>query len=185
MSVTALVVPVLVSAFLVFIASSVVHMVLPLHRNDLKPIPREDEVLDALRRIDMPSGDYVAPRPASMAAMKEPAFIEKVKRGPIVLMTVTPGGSMSMTKNLTLWFVYLVVVGLFTAAVAVDALAPAAAFSRVLCLVAVVSFMGYALALVQQSIWSSRSWFTTFKSMIDGAIYAVVTGVTFAWLWPH
>src|SRR5437773_12119350 len=110
-SLTSLWLPILVSAVAVFVASSIVHMVLPLHRNDFKAIPREDEVLEALRRFNIPPGDYLAPRPASAADMRSPAFIEKAKKGPIVMMTLSPGGSISMGTNLGLWFVYLLVVG--------------------------------------------------------------------------
>ncbi len=35
-------------------------------------------------------GDYMMPRPSSMAEMQSPAFLEKVKQGPKVVMTVLP-----------------------------------------------------------------------------------------------
>src|SRR6266853_4122633 len=95
-SLTSLWLPILVSAAAVFVASSIVHMVLPFHRNDYKAVPREDEVLDALRRFNIPPGDYIAPRPASPADMRSPAFIEKAKTGPIVMMTTSAGGSISI-----------------------------------------------------------------------------------------
>lgn len=50
---------------------------------------------------------------------------------------------------------------------------------------AIVSFAGYALALWQLSIWYARAWSITIKSTVDGAIYAVLTGAIFAWLWPR
>jgi hypothetical protein len=34
------------------------------------------------------------------------------------------------------------------------------------------------------SIWYRRSWVTTLKATIDGAVFAAVTAATFAWLWP-
>jgi hypothetical protein len=185
MSVAALWLPIVASAVFVFIASSIIHMATPLHRNDLKTVPHEDEVLDALRRLNIPAGDYVAPRPSSMAAMKDPQFIDKVKKGPLLLMTVAHDGSVSMTKNLALWFVYTIVVGILTADVAGAAFMRGADYYDVCNLVARVAFMGYFLALLQNSIWNRRSWLTTFKSMIDGAIYAFITGETFAWLWPR
>jgi hypothetical protein len=47
------------------------------------------------------------------------------------------------------------------------------------------SFMGYALALLQNSIWLRRSWVVTLKACFDGLIYAGLTAGTFGWLWPH
>jgi hypothetical protein len=48
-----------------------------------------------------------------------------------------------------------------------------------------VAFAGYSLALLQNSIWASRSWTVTLKSMFDGLIYALLTAGTFGWLWPR
>ena len=41
-SLTALALPILVAAVLVFLASSVIHMVLPFHRSDWRRLPAED-----------------------------------------------------------------------------------------------------------------------------------------------
>ena len=183
-SLTSLWLPILVSAIAVFVASSILHLVLPFHRNDFKPIPREDEVLEALRRFNIPPGDYLAPRPASAADMRSPAFVEKAKKGPMVMMTISPGGSISIGTNLGMWFVYLLVVGVLTADLTGDALAPGAGVEDVCMFAGTIAFMGYALALLQNSIWSQRNWWTTCKSLIDGLIYATITGQTFGWMWP-
>ena len=52
---------IVLAAFLVFAASSVIHMFLPYHRSDFAPVPSEDGVMEALRRFDIPPGDYVLP----------------------------------------------------------------------------------------------------------------------------
>ena len=65
--------------------------------------------------MKLPPGDYCAPYAGSMEAMKSPAFAEKIARGPVVMMTVKPGGSMSMGAQLAQWFVYSVVISVFAA----------------------------------------------------------------------
>ena len=80
--VISLAVPILVSAVIVFVASSIIHMVLPYHRTDIRKAPKEDELLDALRRLNLPPGDYGAPHAGSPAGMNQPEFIEKMKKGP-------------------------------------------------------------------------------------------------------
>ena len=60
----------------------------------------------ALRPFAIPPGDYMAPRPASRDDMRSPAFAEKMKSGPVVMMTVFPNGPMSMSRNFVLWFAY-------------------------------------------------------------------------------
>jgi hypothetical protein len=182
---TSLIVPILLSAVIVFVASSIIHMVLPLHRNDLKKLPREDEVLDALRRLDIPAGDYAAPHAGSPAAMKDPAFLEKMKRGPLVLMTIAPGQPMSLAKNLVQWFVYSVVVSVFAGYLTGRALGPGASYLQVFRFAGTTAFLGYSLAVAQHSIWYRRNWGTTLKVMFDGLVYGLLTAGTFGWLWPR
>ena len=183
-SMAALWLAILVSAVLVFLASSVIHMASPWHKGDYPRFPRESDVLDALRPIAMPPGDYMMPRPGSMAEMKSPEFVERITRGPVVLMTVFPNGPAAMGGTFVQWFVYLIVVGAFTAYVTATALPPAAPSGQVFRLAFATAFAAYALALWQLSIWYHRSWSTTVKSTFDGLIYACLTAGTFGWLWP-
>lgn len=182
--VLSLIVPILVSAVIVFVVSSLIHMVLPYHRNDFRTVAKEDELLDALRRLNIPPGDYAAPHAASPSAMRDPAFLAKMNKGPVVLMTIVPAGPPSMGRGLLLWFLYSVVVGIFAAYIAGRALGPGAHYLGVFRFVGTAAFMGYSLALLQQSIWFHRGWGTTMKSVFDGLIYALLTAGTFGWLWP-
>jgi hypothetical protein len=177
--------PVLLSAVLVFVASSVIHMVFNWHRNDLQPVPDEDGVMDALRGFGIPPGNYLIPRPESTEVMKSEEFQARAKQGPCLFMTVLrPGNPSDMGKQLGQWFVYCVVVGLLAAYVTGLALGPGAEYMAVFKIASTAAFMGYALAHAQDAIWMSQGWPATFRSMLDGLIYALVTGGTFGWLWP-
>ena len=184
-SVMSLAVPILLSAILVFIASSILHMVLPLHRNDWRKLAAEDRVLEALRGFNIPPGDYAAPYAGSAGAMKDPQFVERMKKGPIVLLTLAPGGSTSLASNLIGWFIYSIVVSIFAAYIAGRALGPGAHYLDVFRFAGCTAFIGYALALPQDSIWFKRSWSTTIKNMFDGLVYGLLTGGAFGWLWPR
>ncbi len=183
--VLALWLPIVVAAVIVFVASSIIHMLLPYHRNDLRQVPREDDVMGALRGFEIPPGDYFMPRAGSMAAMKDPAFVEKQKQGPVAIMTVLPNGPSAMGGTFVLWFLYTVVVGAVVAYVTGHALGVGAAYRTVFKLAGATAFAGYALALPPFSIWYKRSWVTTCKSMFDGLVYALLTAGTFGWLWPR
>ena len=183
-SVLALWLPILVAAILVFVVSSIVHMLLPYHRSDFGKVPSEDEVMDSLRKFDIPPGDYVIPCAGSPKEMGQPEFLEKCEKGPVAFVTVIPNGPPAMGKSLALWFVHSIVVGIFSALVAGSALAPGAEYHFVFHLVALTAFAGYALALLQNSIWFKRNWAATLKSVFDGLLYALVTAGTFGWLWP-
>lgn len=182
---SALWLPILLSAVIVFIASSLIHMVLPWHKSDFRKVPNEDKFMDALRALAVPPGDYMAPRPGSRDDMRSPEFQEKFKKGPVLMMTVMPAGFMSMGRNLALWFIYLVVVGFFSAYVAGRALHPGASYLEVFRFAGVAAFLSYSVALWPMSIWYRRSWLITIKGTIDGLIYACLTAGTFGWLWPR
>ena len=176
--------PILLSAVFVFIVSSLIHMFSPWHKTDYDAVPNQDRAQEVMRSLAIPPGDYLLPRPSSMEEMRSAAFMEKMKAGPRVIMTVMPQGSFGMGKQLTQWFVYLLVVGLFAAYIAGRALPPGTEYLQVFRFVGATAFIGYSVALWQFSIWYHRRWSTTIKSTIDGLIYACLTAGTFGWLWP-
>jgi hypothetical protein len=183
--VLALWLPILLSSVIVFVLSSLVHMVLPWHKSDYPSLPDENKVMDALRPLAIPPGDYMMPRPKSREDLKSPEFAEKMKKGPVMMFTVMPSGAMSMGRNLGLWFVYLVVVGKLCALVAGSALPVGAPYMHVFHMVGLTAFIAYSAALWQMSIWYRRAWSITLKYTIDGLIYALFTAGTFGWLWPR
>jgi hypothetical protein len=174
--------PILLSAVLVFVASSVIHMALGWHRADFKKFASEDAVMDALRPFNLAPADYAAPIPDSMAHMTSLEFKAKMARGPRFALTVLR--DTSMRRNLALWFVYSIVVAKFAAYVATLALPVGAPYMTVFRVTGAVAFAGYVLALWQSWIWYSRSLGATMRSTVDGLIYALLTGGTFGWLWP-
>jgi len=178
--------PILAAAIGVFVASFITHTVLPYHKSDVRKVPagKEDEILDALRRANLPPGDYGAPHAGGAAGMKDPAFIAKATKGPLAFFTVAPGAAPSMGPYLGVWFVYCLVVSGVSAYVVWRVFGTAGSFSAVFKLACVLTFLSYAMALPAQSIWYRRSWATTIKSMFDGALYGLVTGAAFAYLWP-
>jgi len=184
-SIASLWLPIVLSAVIVFVASSVIHMVLGYHKNDLLRLPKEDEVMAALRPFNIPPGDYGMPKPTSMKDMGSPAFDEKMKRGPVAFMTIGRSGPMSMGGPMALWFVYSIVISIFAAYVASRAVGPSANYLMVFRFVGTTAFMGYAMSLPQMSIWYRRNWATTLRSMFDGLLFAALTAGTFGWLWPR
>jgi hypothetical protein len=183
--ITSLLLPILVAAVLVFVASSIIHMLLPIHKNDWRAMPAEDRAQAALRTLELSPGDYALPYAGSAAMMKDPAFLEKMTKGPVVIMTVVPPGPPAMGARLALWFGYSVLVGIFAAYVAGRALEPGAHYLSVFRFAGTTAFAAYSLALLQNSIWFNRNWAATLRSMGDGLVYALLTAGTFGWLWPQ
>jgi hypothetical protein len=176
--------PILLSAVFVFVVSAFIHMVLPFHSKDFRKFDKEDALLASLRSLAIPSGDYVAPCAGGQKEMKNPAFVEKWKQGPIVFMTVLSPQQASMGASLLGWFVYCVVMSIFAAYIAGRALPPGTHYLQVFRFAGATAFIGYAAALWQNTIWYKRALSTTLKSTVDGLIYGLVTAGTFGWLWP-
>lgn len=176
--------PILVAAVLVFAVSSIIHMFLGYHWNDLRAAPQQDALLAAVRELKIPPGDYGAPKADSMRNMRSAEYVAKINQGPLLFMTVAPGG-MGMGKSLLQWFIYLVVVGIFCAYIAGRELAPGASYLAVFRLVGFTAFVAYAMALPQASIWYRRNWRTTLISMFDGLVFGLLTAGIFGWLWPR
>lgn len=183
-TVLALWLPILLSGVAVYIVSSIIHMATPWHKGDYLKLPDEDRVLDALRPFALPPGDYSAPRAGSMQEMGTPEFVEKMKRGPVFMVTVMPSAPMAIGRSLAQWFVYSLVVAWFAAYTAGVAIPPGGDRLKVVQIAFTTAFAGYALGLWQIHIWYLRSLVATVKSTIDGVIYAALTAGLLAWLWP-
>ena len=177
--------PILVSAVLVFVASSIIHMLLPYHRSDYGQLRAEDDVMEALRRFSIAPGDYLMPAPGGPGGMRSPEFIAKREKGPIMLMTVLPSGPPTMGKQLALWFLYSIIVAVFAGYVAGISLGTGAPYLTVFRVAGTVAFASYALGLWQNSIWYGKAWSITLKSTFDALIYALLTAGAFGWLWPR
>ena len=177
--------PILVSSVIVFAVSSVIHMFLPWHKGEYPKVPNEDRAIAALRPLAIPPGDYMLPRASSGQEMRAPEFAEKMKQGPVMILTVLPNGPPSMTQSLVLWFCNCVVVGILAAYVAGRALPAGAAYLNVFRFVGTTAFIAHAAALWPMSIWYHRAWSTTIKATVDGLIYGLLTAGTFGWLWPR
>ncbi len=180
---TALWIPILLSAVIVFVASSIIHMVLPYHRSDYSKLPEEDKVLAALRAAGVTRGVYMVPH-CTHKDMKSPETLEKQKLGPIGSLTVFPAGPINMGKHLTLWFLFCLLIGVFTAYLTGRTVAAGTPYLAVFRVAGTVSFMAYGVGQFSNGIWAGQPWRTVTKHVFDGLIFGLLTAGTFGWLWP-
>jgi hypothetical protein len=178
-------VPIVVSAIVVFVVSSIVHMGPFWHRSDFPKLANEAQFIQAVRPLALAPGDYLVPKPSSMADMKTAEYVEKRNQGPVMMMTVMPNGAMTMGASLLQWFIYGLVVSLLTGYITGHALERGAPYLRVFQVAGATAFVSYAAALWPLSIWYRRGWSLTFKGTLDGLIYGLFTAGTFGWLWPR
>jgi hypothetical protein len=176
--------PILLSALIVFLASSIIHMLLPYHRSDYKKLPDEDNIRAALRAAGLARGLYHFPY-CTHKDMKLPATVEKYKQGPVGMMTIFPSGPPVMPKFLGMWFAYCLVISFFVAYLTEHTVAMGAHYLQVFRVVGTAAFLAYGLASISNSIWKGQPSSVTIKEMFDGLLYALLTAGTFGWLWPR
>ena len=174
--------PILGSAIAVFMASSIVHMVLKWHNSDYRKLANEDEAR-ALLRPTAP-GMYFVPHCPDMKEMQKPENIQKFVDGPIAMITIRPSGKPSMGAPLLQWFLLNLVVSIIAAYIATKMVVPGASFLAVCRPVATITFISYAAGSISNGIWYGRTWSSVTKELADAAIYAVAAACVFAWLWP-
>src|SRR6059058_6580472 len=102
--------------------------------------------------------------------MRSPEFKEKMKQGPVAVITVMPNGPIAMNRSLAQWFVFLIVVGVFAAYIASRTLPAGTYYMRVFQIVGATAFIAYSLGLCGVPIWYRRSWSLTVKAWPAGLL---------------
>ena len=167
--ISALWLPILLSAVIVFVVSSIIHMALHFHKSDYRKLPEEDKVLDAMRAAGLtPGRTYHFPH-TTHKEMKSSETVEKFKLGPV---------------GLGQWFAYCLLIGVFVAYLTGRTRSPGTEYLEVFRVAGTTAFLGYSGALIQDSIWRGQTWGVTLKHVFDGLIYGLLTAGTFGWLWP-
>lgn len=183
-AVTALWLPILVAAVLVFVASSLIHMVLKYHSGDLAQLPGEERIAAAFRESDVPPGDYYIPHTGEGGDWNSPDYVEKLKRGPVAVIMVRPSRPPRMGLTLVQWFLYLVLVGVFVAYITGRAVPAGGEYLDVFRFAGTTGFVAFGMSRIGDTIWYGKKWSTVFKDTMDALIYALLMAGVFGWLWP-
>jgi len=177
-------IPVVVSAVVVFVLSSIAHMALKHHKSDYKGLSGEDAVREAVRKSGPAPGVYFIPYCADHSKMKEPDLQKKFADGPVALLTVIRNGPPTMGKHLTLWFLLGLFISFTAAYVARHTLTYASDGLTIMRITGTVAFVGYGFGCFQDSIWKGIPWRNSLRGIADAAVYAIATGLVFRLLWP-
>lgn len=175
--------PILVSAVAVFIASSVVWMLLPYHEGDFGGLPDEEAVRDALASPELRPGQYHVPYAPDRDAYRSEEVQRKFEEGPVAAITVMEGPP-DMGRQFVGWFLYSAGVGVLAAYVAGQTLPPGTAYLDVFQITGTVAWAAYGVAYLGDAIWFGRPWGFSLKMVFDGLLYGLLTAGVFGWLWP-
>lgn len=176
--------PILVTSIFIFIASSLIHMVLKWHNSDYRKLENEDAVRAAIRAGTPTPGLYVLPHCADMKDMQNPEMMQKYVEGPVGFLTLSAPGAPRIGSALIQWFVFTLVIAAAAAGLAVQTYGIDGNPKYAAHMIGVISLLVHAGASVPEGIWKARPWKSVLMYGIDGAIYAVISALTFLWLWP-
>ncbi|MEM9081951.1 MAG: hypothetical protein AAGB34_00025 [Planctomycetota bacterium] len=184
--------PIVVAAVVCFIASALAWTVLPHHNKDVLPFANPQHFKDLAQPDGAESvkpGVYMFPHQHNMSAEDETSKT-MIKEGPWGTVNIWPaqpqmGPKLAASLGVFLFVTFLV------AYVAAESLLEDAqgdiepiSSLRVFQLTTTVAVMAYTCGWMLNAIWFGkplRQWLT---DGVDGLAYGLITGATFAILWP-
>lgn len=178
--------PILLSAGVVFVLSSLVHMAIKWHAFDYKGFANDEAVRTALRGDQPPvqGVKYVVPYCPDMKEMASDAMRKKYQEGPVAVVIFGPNAQPNMGKYLGMWFLLTLVVAVVVTFLTSRFVPLDHAYAaRAAKLAGALTFLAYGFGTIQESIWMFRSWRSTATYLADAVLYALGTGAVFYWLW--
>lgn len=184
-SLSALWLPIVVSAVVLWFAGFLFWMVLPHHRGDWKKLPNEDALIAQLKQQNASRpGQFTFPHCADSKAMKDPEIQRKMKEGPAGMLVLFPAGGANMGQSMVLYLLHCGIVSLLVAYLASRTVPAGAEYLRVFQVVGTAGVLAWAGALPTFAIWFGRSWSSILKEIFDGIVYGLLMAGIFGWLWP-
>jgi hypothetical protein len=176
--------PILLSTVAIFLASSLIWMVLPWHQKEWRGVADQEEAArNALRGLA--PGLYHLPHPASRAALRSPEFQRKMTEGPMAFLTVVPNGMPNMARQMISWVAVIVFLMIVVAYIATRTLGPGTEYLEVFRIVGTTGWLAFGAATLQEAVWFGRPWRSVLTMNLDALIYALLAAGIFASMWPQ
>ncbi|MCM2372631.1 hypothetical protein [Aporhodopirellula aestuarii] len=171
--------PIVLSGLATHILSTLNWMVFPHHKPEWQKLPAEDQLQDMVVLEKIPAGQYMLPFTDRPEEMKSEAFQGKqAKCTGMLILWERPINMMSaIGKTIAFFMVAAFVIGYLASL----ALAPGASFGTVMQFVVTAGLLTHCAAHFPHVFWFKRR---IAMELLDGVVYAVVTGLIFAIVWP-
>lgn len=172
MSVFELWLPIVAAGVAVHMASTIAWIVLPHHKPEWPKLPARDSLFDWLRGQEVEPGQYVIPSGKDVPDGHPEACV-----GTVFVWEGAPnmGANIGLTIANFLWISFLI------GYLASLALGPGAGFMPVFRFTFVAAFLVHVMGGVAHVIWFRRK---LLMDALDGLVFALITGLVFAALWP-
>jgi hypothetical protein len=178
-------IPVVLSAVLVFVMSSLIHMVFKWHNSEYHGFANEEEVRKVVRAANAAPGQYILPYCPDHKELMKPEVQQKFIDGPVAFVNVMKPGPTKMGPMLGQWFALNLVIAIVVGYLACKTLPIGLGFLAVAREVSLVTFLAYAGGSISHAIWMGKPKSAAAKEILDAFLYGLVTAIAFGWLWPR
>jgi len=179
----ALIIPILVTGVAMFILSFLFWVVFPHHKPDVKFCPEQEGLMKAVKDLGIKPGNYMFPCTADPKDWKSEEHTALNDAGPWGSLNMWPAKP-NMGKNMALTFIAFLAVTVLVGYLTGLSRAPGAEFIEVFRVAGAAAIAVYVLGGLSNAIWFGKSTRFIITDMIDGVVYAVVTGAIFGFMWP-
>ncbi|MEX2283010.1 MAG: hypothetical protein WEE89_11055 [Gemmatimonadota bacterium] len=172
--------PILVSTMLIFMASAVMWMVMPHHRNDWQSMPNGERVQEMMKGVA--PGQYIYPGIMKPEERKDQEAQKRYQAGIGFVIVREP--RIEMGKQMAVSALHTLVISALVAYLVASTVPQGSPYLTVFRVAATAAILGYAGAIPANAIWWGNTWSSTMKNIADGVVYGLLTAGVFAWLWP-
>lgn len=185
--ITALWLPILVSAAAVFVACAVGWMVIGHHNKDYSTFPKAEELVSNLKTWNVPHGSYMFPTACEGGTAEERRKArERMFKDPTGLIVIMRPANMGL--NMLATFGVNLLVSALVAYVGWHALPhgaeAGASFGKIFQVLGTVGVLAYTASSIPTAIWYQTPRRAVLMNAIDGVVSGLITGAIFAAMWP-
>lgn len=174
--------PVFLVTVVLFFASFVAWTVLPHHFGDFKKLEHEKEMMDAVLRHNIPSGNYMFPHAGTKAAQSSPEYQARYMHGPRGTLNIYKVPNMGVNLCLTMFFFFVTTAIIaYITHVACPPGGSETEFWKVFRISGTIGMLVHGSSGVLNGIWFRRR---VSMDIVDGVVYGLLIGLIMAWLWP-
>ncbi|MFI5235206.1 MAG: hypothetical protein ACHQXA_05790 [Gemmatimonadales bacterium] len=183
---TSLWLSILLAAIFTQIAGVILRVAFKHHNKDWKgPFPDEAGFRANAQKTGLAPGQYAVPHCADMKQMNSPDMQQKMKDGPVAVITVGHPGLFKMGPHMGQQFAFHLVVSILVAYVGAVTLGTGALYLNVFQVTGTAAILAYAAANVPGSIWFFKPWDVLWRELFDGIVLGLVTAGAFGAFWPR
>ncbi len=174
--------PILIGTVVLFFCSFLAWAILPHHFGDHRKAPHEDELMEFIRSKNIPPGNYIYPHAENSKTQKSKEYIDAYTNGPRGTLDVyeMPNMAVNMGQTILYFLVTVATIGYITH-VACPPGADGTDFMKVFRMAGTIGILTYATSCVLHRVWFKKRVWT---EILDGAVYGLIIGLIFAFLWP-